>query len=305
MLLCDDVSVAEQSPPAPTHSLTSAAEFAFLCTWLGHCRAIAPITKAMDIDPSDATMEIEFDAGLRCMVHVKVKADSRLCLNPETLASLEAQAAARGLPLLIAWKRYSRWMLVDCACFEIRDGVARLGHVEAARQNLLGILAGDYAFHIEPGAGIEIAPAIAAGTIDRHHGRRLQDGSAASDIAPPVLSGFGAHGRRLVSFPQYYRDMLAFVPLAPRRFAGDEGSARFEAEEAIGYTHQFVVATINHGRPDPRFPHARWLRGAEAGDTASTPPLDDILDALGAARRDGLIADIFQPRPFDVPDFLP
>ncbi|WBO23269.1 hypothetical protein [Sphingomonas abietis] len=244
-------------------------------------------------------MEIAFDPGLRCMVHVKVKADNRLGLHCETLAALEALAAARGLPLLIAWKRYSRWMLVDSTCLLHRDGMARLGHVEAARQNLLGVLAGDYAFHIEPGAGIEIA--LAAAAVPDH----ADDGTTASGLTPHILSGFGGGGRQLAAFPQHYRDMLAFVPLTPRRFADGRGAARFEAEEAIGYTHQFVVATINHGRPDPRFPHARWLRGADADAAAAPPPLDDILGALTAARRDGLIADIFHQRPFDTPAFLP
>ncbi len=284
----------ESDRPLLVHALTATAEFAHLCAWLGCCRIVRQVAIDTDlVEFPGSALEMEFAFGVRCLVHVKVKAANNLSFRIETLEPLARHASRLGVPLLIAWKRYSQWKLVDAAELRMADGVARLRHDEAARQNLMGLLAGDQGFHLEPGSGVQLmlVPQLRNGDCNE------------LGIAPQILLGLGAGGCRLPRFPKCYRQMLAFVPLERRRLP-DDGGIRFEAREAIGFVHQFVVAAINHGRPDPRFVHARLLGNADGDQSPVMPSLAEIQLALDEARRDGLVAGVFRPSPFNRPGFL-
>lgn len=282
--------------PLPGHSLTATAEFAFLCMWLGRCRSIGQLGADTGLgDGIGSTLDMEFETGLHALVHVKAKAENNLGVRAEIFEPLKRHAAALGVPLLIAWKRYSHWKLVDSARFRVADGAARIHHGEAARQNLLGLLAGDQAFHIERGAGIELAPIPP-----------LQGGAPMRlESLSRTMTGLGAAGERLPRFPNLYRQLLALVPLDLRPFPDAAGVIRYEAREAVGYAHQFVVAAINQGRPDSRFAHARLLMpGVGDGSHTVMPSMAEVVKALAEARQDGLVAGVFRPCPFDIPDFL-
>jgi hypothetical protein len=283
--------------PAPSHagqptrhSVTASAEFAFLCDWLGRCTGIRMLTPERSGLPDGCPLiEIDFaDAGT-CLVHVRVKADSRLSFKAEPFEAMRDHARRQRRPLLIAWKHFARWSLTDAAHFHHTDANHTINHQTACRQNLLGVLAGDHGWSLPTGAGIALETSMSA---------------IAGTASVRCVTGLGAASVPLCDWSPAYRQILAFTPLHRRIQAWPETMTVYEAGHECGYLHQFVVDAFNHGRPDPRLPYAGVLAAEYPRDEDIIPARRAILDMLDDARADGLVDQIFVPRPHDLPDFL-
>jgi hypothetical protein len=61
------------------------------------------------------------------------------------------------MPLLIAWKHHGVWMLFDAVHLRMAQTNFNISFETALKENLLGILAGDVAYKISPGAGVRFS----------------------------------------------------------------------------------------------------------------------------------------------------
>lgn len=134
-------------------------EFGVICAWLGQCRLIHKLDQQQAPVSSRDVYRVPdllaaFEAAGPFLIEVKVKQDQTPSFRPDYLGRLTAYAKLLGLPLLIAWKFHSMWSLFDARHLRIAQTNFNITQSEAMRQNLLGVLAGDVAYSLGPGAGI-------------------------------------------------------------------------------------------------------------------------------------------------------
>lgn len=143
------------------YGLPAEDEFSVLCAWLGQCELIHKLDQKQTPIASKERFQVPdllatFPSSGPVLIEVKVCNDEKLSFKAAYHTRLIRYAKELKLPLLIAWKYHSLWTL-----FEIRHALLaktnfniRVG--EAMRQNLLGVLAGDVAYKLKPGAGIHL-----------------------------------------------------------------------------------------------------------------------------------------------------
>jgi Holliday junction resolvase len=90
------------------------------------------------------------------LIEVKASVDNTLSWKPDYLSSLERYAGLLGLPLLVAWKYQTFWTLFETKHFRKATTNFKISFIDAMKQNLLGILAGDFSFSFRPGTGMHM-----------------------------------------------------------------------------------------------------------------------------------------------------
>jgi len=94
-------------------------------------------------------------------VLIEVKATNRISrakLNPvlSLKPSLAEYAKRLRLPLLVAWRCVGHWLLFDISHTKRAETSLKIDFETAARQNLLGLLAGDVFYRLAPGTAIRM-----------------------------------------------------------------------------------------------------------------------------------------------------
>ncbi len=141
------------------HGLPAEDKFAVICAWLGRTRLLHKLDQHQTPTQSKTEFQVPdmlvlFEAGAPFLIEVKVCNDRTLSFKPDYYPRLTQYADLMGLPLLIAWKFYSLWTLVEIRHLALARRNFNITHNEAMRQNLLGILAGDVAFVLAAGSGV-------------------------------------------------------------------------------------------------------------------------------------------------------
>jgi len=147
--------------------LSAELEFAALLRWLGTCPFVHRLSEDVLEDASQKVWQVPdlfavFSAnGQICstLIEVKTTDDGVLKFKKDYLEHLQAYARLLSQPLLIAWhpRNIGFWMLVDPLHAHTVDGEIFVLNIETAMKNdLMGVLAGD--FYITPmkGAGLRI-----------------------------------------------------------------------------------------------------------------------------------------------------
>ncbi len=134
-------------------------EFSVICAWLGRCRLVHKLDQAQAPLSSRDTFQVPdllaaFEEGGPVLIEVKSKKSPKLSFRPDYLGRLQAYAALVGRPLLIAWKFHSLWTLFDARHLQLARTNFNITHERAMKENLLGVLAGDVAYVLRPGAGV-------------------------------------------------------------------------------------------------------------------------------------------------------
>jgi len=154
----DPTQIAEQVRRLD-HGLPTEDEFTAVCSWLGKTRLIhkldqhqVPILSRMDYQVPDLLALYENSGPV--LIEVKSKKSPTLSFRPDYLARLQAYAVLLKLPLLIAWKYHGIWTLFEARHLTKAEKNFNIRFEVAIKENLLGILAGDVAYKIAPGAGV-------------------------------------------------------------------------------------------------------------------------------------------------------
>lgn len=90
------------------------------------------------------------------LIEVKTSTKDKLSWKSDYLSSLQQYAALLRLPLLIAWKHRTLWTLFEPCHFRMAKKNWKITFLEAIKQNLLGILAGDFSFSFKSGTAMHI-----------------------------------------------------------------------------------------------------------------------------------------------------
>ena len=136
-------------------------EFIAVCSWLGKSRLIHKLDQHQTPARSRGDYQVPdllalYDNAHPVLVEVKSKKASTLSFRPDYLARLEAYAEMLNMPLLIAWKYLGVWTLFEARHLTKATKNFNIRFGDAMKQNLLGVLAGDLAYKIAPGAGVQI-----------------------------------------------------------------------------------------------------------------------------------------------------
>ena len=92
------------------------------------------------------------------LIEVKKTSKTSLSRRPDYFEGLRRYGQVLGLPVLLAWKITPPgiWALVDLDQFQLARTNYRLTLEMALRDNLLGVLAGDFAVAFQPGLGMHL-----------------------------------------------------------------------------------------------------------------------------------------------------
>jgi hypothetical protein len=143
-------------------------EISLILSWLGQCRLVhklgqeqLPIDSAGAYRVPDLLAVFDVDGeALPVLIEVKKRHSRDPATLQEGRLSLHARyiryAELVGLSLLVAWKHRTFWTLFDSTVAAQPDGQYRIGFFEAMKQNLLGILAGDFSYRVAPGTAIRM-----------------------------------------------------------------------------------------------------------------------------------------------------
>lgn len=134
-------------------------EFIAICSWLGKTSLIHKLDQHQAPAASRDLYQVpdllvKFENSGPVLIEVKSKAKRTLSFTPRYLDRLNAYARLLATPLLIAWKHHGIWVLFDVEHLIKARTNFNITHGDAMKENLLGVLAGDVAYKIAPGAGL-------------------------------------------------------------------------------------------------------------------------------------------------------
>lgn len=136
-------------------------EFISLVLWMGNCSLIhklgqnqMPKWAKQDFRVVDLFAVFRHkEKQVPVLIEVKSTKEPKIKFSKNYYRRIRAYARLSKLPLLVAWKvvNYGMWFLVDIECFQRKQKAYHLEFQEAARENLLSILLGDFSIHFRPG----------------------------------------------------------------------------------------------------------------------------------------------------------
>lgn len=153
-------------------------ELCVIFHWLGKCLIVhkldqlsyPPDAKNLYQIP-DLLAVFEHNGTKRAiLIEVKTSIKDKLSWRSDYFDSLQRYAALLNLPLIIAWKHSTFWVLFEPCHFRIAKTNYKISFTEAMRQNLLGILAGDFSFSFKSGTGLHMKIKKLSNTKDGFNG---------------------------------------------------------------------------------------------------------------------------------------
>lgn len=160
----EDVEAFAKRVQSIEYGLSAETEFAAILSWLGRCVLVHKLDQDGYSSQRDRSLRVPDlltlveHRGHRVpiLIEVKTTEKERLVLKTEYLECQKRYARELQLPLLIAWKprRLGFWLLVDPILAKVRGDKSILSLNDAATNNLLGPVAGDFVVIPQSNAGI-------------------------------------------------------------------------------------------------------------------------------------------------------
>lgn len=159
----DALAIAERARRLK-RGLPAEDEFSVILSWLGRCRLVHkldqmqhPLESKEKYRIPDLLAIFEYDSvDLPVLIEVKTSVKPKLSWTADYLAGLQAYARLINLPLLVAWKWRDLWALFDTAHFKLAVSNYNIKFLEALKNTLMSLLAGDFNFTLRPGVGIHL-----------------------------------------------------------------------------------------------------------------------------------------------------
>jgi len=144
-------------------------EFAMILAWLGKCRLVHKLSQEqLPIDSTQAYRVPDLLAifdyqskTLPVLIEVKTSRPPASPLSKDSVLSglkpgYLRYAGAVGLPMLVAWRHLGFWTLFDMRRATLAKVNYKIDFSTAMRENLLGVLAGDFSYRLIPGTAIRM-----------------------------------------------------------------------------------------------------------------------------------------------------
>ncbi len=137
-------------------------EFSVVCSWLGKCDLIhkldqlqVPLASREEYQVPDLLAVFRIDEkSLPVLIEVKSSKTNTLSLKPGYLNKLNNYSSLLNLPILLAWKFHGIWMLFETKHLKKAKTNFNISFGDALKENLLGVLAGDFSYSLGKGAGL-------------------------------------------------------------------------------------------------------------------------------------------------------
>lgn len=282
-------------------------EFSVICAWLGMCQLLhkldqqqVPIASRKEFQVPDLLAKFSTQTSRPpLLIEVKSKKDPQLSFKPEYLKRLQNYADLVGMPLLIAWKFHSYWMLFEARHMKKAVKNFNITLETASRENLLGVLAGDVAYKIGANAGMHLRfrKDKLVGTEEAEEGYTEQWKMTIDDVAFTDYEG----NRRADLDNEVQSLFTAWDLNETEEHTDTHIHLRFVAgEEGMQFAHTALVRLLNWESPHDDRPHWRGL----LRKNQVTANIANFSGALDVAFRQKVISHIFQIHPHAVPDFL-
>ena len=282
-------------------------EFSVVCAWLGRCQLLhkldqhqVPIASKREFQVPDLLAKFSTQTCKSPMlIEVKSKNDKLLSFKPDYLKRLQNYADLVGMPLLVAWKFHSVWMLFEVRHMKKADKNFNITLNTAMQENLLGVLAGDVAYKIGAGAGVHLRfrkdKLIETEQTDDGYTEQWamtiddvsftdREGARRTDLDAEVQSLFTAWD---LEDKEEHTDSHVHMHFV----AGDEG---------MQFAHTTLVRLLNWESPHDDRPHWRGLLRKEQ----VTANVVNFSSALDLAFKQKVVSHIFHIQPCSDPDFL-
>lgn len=282
-------------------------EFSTVCAWLGKCQLLhkldqqqVPVTSRREFQVPDLLAKFSTQcANSPVLIEVKSNKNKVLSFKPDYLQRLNNYAELLGFPLLIAWKFHGLWTLFEVKHLRRATRNLNISLSKAMQENLLGILVGDLAYKIGPGAGVHLRlrkdKLVKQDTTAHGHTQEWvmtiddvsftdYEGNIRSDLNAEVTSLFTTWATDEREDHEESHIYMRFV-------AGDEG---------LQFAHAALVHLLNWELPHTERPHWRALLRKEPVITN----ISNFSAALNKALQQKVVSHIFQMQPHSVPDFM-
>lgn len=282
-------------------------EFSVVCAWLGKCELIhkldqqqVPITSMQKYQVPDLLARFTTQTNQTpLLIEVKSNKKNVLSFTPDYLKRLQNYADLMGMPLLVAWKFHSVWMLFEVRHMTKAKSNFNISISTAMRENLLGVLAGDVAYKIGAGAGLHLRFRK-----DKLVGKeRTEDGFTEEWIMTIDEVGFtDREGLRRKDVDSEVQSLITAWDLEEQEEHTDTHVyLRFIAgDEGVQFAHKALVQLLGWESPLSDRLHWRGLLRKEQ----ITANVSSFSTALNAAFLEKFVSHIFNQQPHTMPIFL-
>jgi hypothetical protein len=233
------------------------------------------------------------------LIEVKSNKKNVLSFTPDYLKRLQNYADLMGMPLLVAWKFHSVWMLFEVRHMTKAKSNFNISISTAMRENLLGVLAGDVAYKIGAGAGLHLRFRK-----DKLVGKeRTEDGFTEEWIMTIDEVDFtDREGLRRKDVDSEVQSLITAWDLEEQEEHTDTHVyLRFVAgDEGVQFAHKALVQLLGWESPLSDRLHWRGLLRKEQ----ITANVSSFSTALNAAFLEKFVSHIFNQQPHTMPIFL-
>lgn len=137
-------------------------ELAVLLRWLGRCQLVHKLDQSVppanDVYRIPDLLAVFEYRGRPVPVLIEVKAceDNTISWRPDYYSAMRNYAGTLNLPLLIAWRHLTFWVLFDVRHFTKASTNFNIQFSDAMKQTLMSVLAGDFSYSFAVGSGMHI-----------------------------------------------------------------------------------------------------------------------------------------------------
>ncbi|OOF05738.1 hypothetical protein [Salinivibrio sp. MA607] len=282
-------------------------EFSIICGWLGQCDLVHkldqqqyPTTSKYTFQVPDllANFNVRGAGSISVLIEVKSCEKNVLSLKPDYVSKLKAYGQLLGLPVLIAWRKYGIWSLVDLGVFSKVNKNFNLNFNDAMQNSLMSKLLGDFSYTPQVNSGVHISfkKEKLIETIETDEELQESWHMVIDDV-------YFTNGEReqLRDLSPIAQQLFHSWDLTTTQSHSDSHVVMHNTieEESGMFAHMALTRLLSfHGRED----EIHWRRHLQH-DAAISSVLD-FRSGIEQNLKAGIIKYIFDIEPVNVPDFL-
>lgn len=282
-------------------------EFSIICGWLGQCNLVHKLdqqqypTTSKDIfQVPDLLANFNVRGAGNTSVLIEVKSCERnvLSFRPDYVSKLRAYGQLLGLPVLIAWRKYGIWSLVDLDVFSKATKNYNLNFNDAMRNSLMSKILGDFSYTPQVNSGVHISfkKEKIIETIETDGGQQENWHTVIDDVY--FTNG---ESEQLKDLSPVAQQLFRSWDLTTTESHSDSHVVMHNTidEESGMFAHMALTRLLSfHSREDD----VHWRRHLQ--NDAAISSISGFRSGIEENLKAGIIKYIFDIEPANVPDFL-
>lgn len=282
-------------------------EFSIICGWLGQCNLVHkldqqqyPTTSKENFQVPDllANFNVRGVGKTTVLIEVKSHMGNVLSFRPDYVSRLKAYGQLLGLPVLIAWRRYGIWNLVDLDLFIKAKKNFNLNFSDAMKNSLMSKILGDFTYTPQVNSGVHISfkKEKLIETIETDEGMQENWHSVIDDVY--FTNGRNEQIRGLTPIAQ---QLFHSWDLTTKESHSDSHVVVHNTidEQSGMFAHMALTRLLSfHGREED----VHWRHHLRHDTTISS--ILDFRRGIEENLKAGIIKYIFDIEPVNTPDFL-